>query len=426
MDKLKLLLTYFLFSPIIGLIQSLKYFGSKESKILLYVFFIYYGFTLNVETGADSSRHVQRLLHYENLPLKNWLEELWLMIQLNPSKETNDEPYLHIISYIAGNITTTHHALYSIASLIYGWLFVNSIYAVESLIKTDKSRIILILFVFFFFWKSFEGINSIRNWTGAWCLFYGTFQYYNTRKKSYLIFIFISPLIHFGYALMSIPIFIVLIFGNRPIIYCFVFIISFFYHPSPTTISNIGGKTELSQQKLKTYYRDDEKIALKEEVFNENSSFHRKYAEPLGRLYLKFLLFYIIFLFGYLWRRNLTDSEVFAHSFISIAVLMYAASNITQYYSSLSIRLELNGGLYALLAILLLLTQKLISKNPREYPLILRIFYFTSFPIVGFFIFMKLSYCLEYLNIKMLVSPIFEIFFHELNISVKELIKMIF
>ena len=76
--------------------------------------------------------------------------------------------------------------------------------------------------------KNVEGVNTVRTWTGLWVLVYGTLRYYETKKLKYILLMFLSPFIHFAYWVMILPAIVVLIFGNRILVYSVLFVLSSF------------------------------------------------------------------------------------------------------------------------------------------------------------------------------------------------------
>ena len=158
--------------------------------------------------GTDGFRHGLNIEnHYYGLSVGDFFNELFLLFQFIPSLGTNDDPYLHILSYLAGFFNSSI-VLYFLAALVYGYFYINSLYYVRSLIKNKFNFCITLLFLSLIFIKGFEGINSIRNWTGQWCLFYVVIKYVVTKDKKTLFLLLLPPFIHFGYLFIS--------FNRRP------------------------------------------------------------------------------------------------------------------------------------------------------------------------------------------------------------------
>ena len=193
------LIKLFFISPFLAFYNGLKLINTPQVKLFLILFFGFFGATMIFPQGTDGFRHGLNIEnHYYGLSVGDFFNELFLLFQFIPSLGTNDDPYLHILSYLAGFFNSSI-VLYFLAALVYGYFYINSLYYVRSLIKNKFNFCITLLFLSLIFIKGFEGINSIRNWTGQWCLFYVVIKYVVTKDKKTLFLLLLPPFIHFGY-----------------------------------------------------------------------------------------------------------------------------------------------------------------------------------------------------------------------------------
>ena len=258
------LLKLFFISPFAAFCCGVNIINKPEVKLVLILFIGFFGATMIFPDGTDGFRHSLNIEnHYYGLSIGDFFNELFLLFQFIPSPGTNDDPYLHILSYFAGFFNSSK-VLYLLAGLVYGYFYINSLYYVRSLIKNKFNFCITLLFLSLIFIKGFEGINSIRNWTGQWCLFYVVVKYIVTKDKKTLFLLLLPPFIHFGYLFISIPVIISIFYSKYRKVFLIIYFVSFAY--SSFNIAdyalNYFGEG-LFKSKTEIYMQDDEEIALK-------------------------------------------------------------------------------------------------------------------------------------------------------------------
>ncbi|WOK05371.1 hypothetical protein RT717_20020 [Imperialibacter roseus] len=420
-DGLKYKLGLFLYSPLIPLIYVIKDFSAPYSRVILILFFGYFGLTMYFPEGTDGYRHSENLAaHYDNLPFSQFVDEGIRILKFDPPKETNDDIFLHIVSYITSFFSTSYSLLYMFVGLIYGFFFVNSIYLIYSQLELKRSKVLLMLFIVFVFWKSFEGINSIRNWTGAWCMFYGVASYLFTSKKKYLGFVLLAPMIHFGYFIISFPVLVVFLAGNRPYIYFALFAMSYVVQVPLNLVSSYSSFTKLGDEKLRIYYQDDHKRQEKYSRFAETASFHKQYAIEAASVNFLILFIFGLFIFSYFK----SGAQIYQFSTLaSIALLMLTFSNLTPFVPSLVKRLELNSYFYSLSFLLVSFNFKLQQQVVTSSLKFFKALVICSTPVIMLYLFMQLSYIMEFADAKVFVSPLISFFSLDAALPIKELIK---
>ena len=189
----------FFISPIIAFFMAVKHSNTFHGRNVLILFFGFFGLIMIFPEGTDGFRHGMNVVnHYFDLSFVDFIYESGQLLIFNPVSGTNDDLYLHLISYLAG-LFQNSQLLYFFAAIIYGYFFANSLSRIAEVIEKKSNFFIIVLFLSFVLYKSFEGINSIRNYTGAWCLFYTTLSYVTTRNKRFLYLLIIPPFIHFAH-----------------------------------------------------------------------------------------------------------------------------------------------------------------------------------------------------------------------------------
>lgn len=418
-DKLFYGLVLLLISPVMGLYASIRNFRFKESRLIMILFFAIFGMTMIVQEGKDAKVHEEYFLNsYVGKDFKTFIEESKNIISFKPNANqlTNDDLYLHVVSFLAAKISSYPSVLFLIVSFIYGIFYVRGLNIVYQSVNHHKNFIFIILLFLFIFWKSLEGINSIRNWTAAWIFFNGAFSYFQTKEKKFLFLVLVSPMVHFAYIVITLPFFVVLILGNWPKLYTAILIISFFLSiENVSSIKQYLFLTELGSQKVGYLSEEATNDYLRE---GGAEAFHAKYYLVAVKLALSIIFYYAILFLGYLKKKK---HNYLMLSLASLGILMVAFSNFVTFLPVLNKRIFTNGGLYMLSYLLLLYDHKFrrhTSLNIIGFDVVT----YLCLPLIVFFIFTQLSHIGDFTDARIFISPLIYWLFEGDN-SLKELLR---
>lgn len=406
-------------SPVIALFVSIRNFRFIEARWNLILFFGLFGMTMIILDGKDAKVHADFFQEsYVNKDFKTFITETENIILLKSMENegmTNDDLYLHIVSFLTSRISSRPAFFFLIVSLIYGIFYIRGVTIVYQQIKSNWSYTLAIIFFLFVFWKSLEGINSIRNWTAAWIFFNGAFSYFQTRSKKFILLVLLSPLVHFAYILIILPFLVVYFFGNKPKIYFLILLTSFFVSfTNIDLITDYLSVTELGAQKL-GYIKEGSSSYMKE---GGAEVFYAKYYLVAGNLAISILFYSALVFFGYLKKEG---HNYLLMSLASMGILLISFSNIVTFSVVISKRIFTNGGLFALAYLIVLYSKKLNNPvNSRLYSFNL-ITYFCV-PLILFFTFTQWSQIGDFIDAKLFVSPLTYWIF-EGDYSLKELIR---
>ena len=412
----------FFFNPFMAFYNGVKRINTPQAKKFLILFFGFFGATILFNEGTDGFRHSINIEnHYYGLSVGDFFNELILLFQFIPSPGTNDDPYLHILSYLAG-LFNSPRVLYILASLVYGYFYINSLYYVRSLIKNKFNFCVTLLFLSLIFIKGFEGINSIRNWTGQWCLFYVVIKHIVTKDKKTLFLLLLPPFIHFGYLFISIPVIISIFYSKYRKVFLIIYFVSFAL--SSLNIADYAlnyFEAGLFQDKTETYMRDVEQIGLKRNDFETTASFHKLYAYDAFTFYIQFLFILVLLFYDKSLKKIIERKGLVVLS--SSALLLLSFSNIAVLIPSLYKRLYMNANVYIIAFLLLMyaITLEYNSKSKLRFEFLIKL----GLPVYFFFFFMQLSYVAEFANVATILPLPIGIFFFLDDISIKILVKEI-
>jgi hypothetical protein len=433
-SQLRFYLYGMLLSPIIAALTAFGNFRSPDARKYLWIFSGLLGFYLIVPEGYDGSRHAANVAnHYFGLPFLQFVEEAWQLILFNPPAETNDDIFLHIISYLSSFFGGSPNVFFLIVSLIYSYFYINTIGLVYDLMPKNKSAFLIALFMLLVLWKGWEGINSVRSWTGGWIFLFGVLNYLKTRQKKFLIYILLTPMIHFAYFLFFIPFWIFYFFGNKPILYFVVFALSYVFSATMENASfmrDIGSITKLSEQKLDTYAIDNERHAERygSSVLEKQSrqSFHKRVYNKVTNNFAILFLMYIILRFGYLGGKI---KSLMLNGLISTTLCLLSLSNflggvIPQVYN----RGLVIAGLLTMSVGIIIFSQWYMNRQYFSRNILNNLMLpikTASFVVLALVIFHQSSALSYMMNSLLLVSPLTYFVFDE-QVSIRDLIRYLF
>ena len=322
----------FFISPVLGLVYGLKSKSLAYMRLSIFGFVVIYGSLFNSSFLGDGAVHWDNVYnHYQYLDFSVFWSELLDIMSLDHSREVNDDPYIHILSYFVGTILNAPGLFFVFVGAVYGYFYSGVMVKIIGYINW-KSKYNKFYFIFFLamlvLWIFPLKMQTVRTWTGMWVLLYAILSFHETRKKKYLLLALMPPLIHIGFLALAFPIWIVLFSGFRtPKIYFIVFILSIFFSNAlqQTGFNSIASQTSVGTSKIKAYNVDDARIERstnKMEEASSNTRFYKRF-ETLN-LQKNVLSGIIIFIFIFLRKRGFGKIE---NTLFSYGLAMAAFSN---------------------------------------------------------------------------------------------------
>ena len=408
-------------SPVLGL-----YFGLKEHNLLLkkwiiIIFVTIYGSTIVFPVGSDGAVYIEVVENYYfNMGFGEFIEGLKHILQLRPDYYQRGDPYVHIVSYISGGIFQSSRIFFIIVSFIYGYFYTSSLLKIFYKFKIKKFTIpIIFMGTVLVFWEGIEGINTVRTWTGAWVLFYASISYFEKKQIKYLILIALCPMIHFAYAIISIPVWVVILFNVKPIFYTMLYAISFMFALNTGSImDNIKGSSDLAEGRVEAYDRGDDYYAARRELHNKQHNWYVTLGQN-GRYQALNLLIALLLMQGNYFK-VLKRLEL---SLFSIALLMAAMANFIGVIPAVYTRTMRNAGIYVLAVTIMILYDGRFYINKSLKPIVDVIFLviMVFFSIFLLYKFIGFTY---YLSAFIFFNPSLPWFLKEDNIPVRDIFRI--
>ena len=241
---------YFLVFPFYGLLQAIRHYQLSWAKDMLWLFVVFYGYTMSRPEGMDSSRYVSKLERLYEAP-RTWDVFVASFYTVDERGQGSVDIYEPLVVNFVSLFTNNGNILYAFYGLVYGFFFSRNLWFVIEEIKknNDVSKVKWILFFSFICVIGFWELNGVRMWTAAQVFFYGIFMVLYKNKKSGYLFVASSALFHFALGL-PILLFLFLRFftPSKKIIYL-LFLLSFF-----VSILNISSISTLVQSVIPEFF----------------------------------------------------------------------------------------------------------------------------------------------------------------------------
>jgi len=201
-------LIIFLFSPLIAFLLSFKDINSRESKLIIVLFFGFIGYTIVPEAGSDL--HTTGLW-YESLR-QNGLAEVLneFYISLSGQGYRGFELLTPMIMILAAVLGSGPELIYAAYGILYGIAFIRLISALynnyRSFASTNLNALIFFIIIALFI-PAIKVING-RYFLGYWFFIWSLYKIIIDADKRYIWLLILTPFIHQG-LLISVSIYIV-------------------------------------------------------------------------------------------------------------------------------------------------------------------------------------------------------------------------
>lgn len=330
---------YFIFFPFYGLIQAIRNYKLPWAKNMLWLFVVFYGYTMYRPEGMDSGRYVNKLQLLFQEP-RTWEIFMASFYSVDERGQGNVDIYEPLMVNFVSIFTNSGNILFAFYGLVYGFFFSRNVWFVIEEIKkkTYPPKITWLLFVSFICIIGFWELNGVRMWTAAQVFVYGVFMVLLKEKKIGYLFVVSSALFHFSFGL---PIMLFLFFKvvNPPKKITYIlFILSFF-----VAVFNVTVISGLIQSFIPEFFLPRINNYISEEYsevyegVKENAIWYVKYY----KLILNYLIAALITVIHFSNKINIKKDKFF-YNLYSFALIIMICGNLLSVVPS--------GGRYLLIA----------------------------------------------------------------------------
>ena len=408
-------LVLFLISPVLALISGIASFRKRGAKLICLFFIGAYGYTFILNPGMDSHTMSLNFTEYFSyLAFEDFVQDLLSAFTLSNTGSTMDEPVFIVLTYSIAQFTNSTNVFFLVVSTFYGIFFLTAISIVYNEVEKNWNAVVVILFIFFISWVGLYGINAPRTYIGGWIYFCGAYLFIKTGDYKYILLVMFAPMVHFGYFAMTLPFFAYVVMKDLRYVYVAVLLVSFFATVGLNLFDPILTATELGETKAEIYTGERWENRSGGDSFTGERSFHVQYYRTAGRWAINIMFIGSILFAGYLSGKHHDRLQT---GLGSVAILMLSFSNFTTAIPALSGRTFTNFGLFALAYLV-----RLYSRPDEK----LKAFHWVIYlclPAILLFLLTQYSRIGDYMDFRVLVSPILYPFLGEDPVSIKEFIR---
>lgn len=218
-------LLFFLVWPMFSVFYSLLNRKMKGAKNILWLFCIYYGFTLVIfSEGTDSYAYAQKFIEIGRVDLtyQNFFSYLY-------AEDTNVVDVVEpIISFVLSRFTSNPKFLFATFGLIFGYFYSRNIFYLLEKISSEKFTITSLFILTFSLLCPIWSINGFRFWTATQIYLFGVMPYLMENKKKSILISALSIFVHFSFILPVVLVVVYAFVGVRRNVYFMLFIATTF------------------------------------------------------------------------------------------------------------------------------------------------------------------------------------------------------
>ncbi|MEQ9100864.1 MAG: hypothetical protein RIF36_24345 [Imperialibacter sp.] len=384
-------LLFLLLNPFLGFVHAFKYNHEKWSVNAVWLFVIFYGFTMAKPEGMDSSRYVQRLKN-------SYYSSSWESFAGGFYTEEGAQVDLYepTVIFLMSRFTDSGDLLFAVFGLVFGYFYSRNLWMVLRCVPGQMTTFLWIIFLSFALIIPFWHMNGVRMWTAAHVFAFGVLNHILYQKRNAFIFIALSVLFHFSFVIPVVLFFCFRFFRlGWPLLY-YAYIFSF-----AVSELNVGALRELMLAYSPEFliprvqsYTGEVYIDKVNETM-QGASFHIIY-------YRKVIVWTIVIFFSFIFFKRVKNLVTYPYlkDLFAISLIILSFGNIASLVPSGGRFLSI-GQLFAFAFIFLYLK----TAAPDKFRFWFR---YASYPMLFLFLIVSLRISLETITVmSVLGNPVF-------------------
>lgn len=193
--------------PFAGLIYALRNWRQSWAKNAFWLACIYLGSVMIFQpegtilgVGGDAGRHVLRLMDM----FRDSSISIGSILSSYQKNAQVIDLYQPLVTYLVSRFTDNGHVLFAVFALVYGFFYSRNIWYILEKLPNNKLGYLFILVTLYFLVCPITGINGARMWTALHVYVYGMMPFLLEKDKSKLLWVLITPLIHFSFLYVAL------------------------------------------------------------------------------------------------------------------------------------------------------------------------------------------------------------------------------
>ncbi|MCF6222636.1 MAG: EpsG family protein [Flavobacteriaceae bacterium] len=400
----------FLVNPFAAMLISFKEYTAPYAKNIFWAFCVFYGLTFAIgheSSGSDINRYLEEL-QYLHSRYEYTTNDI-----INYFQQSGEVDILRtFLSYVISRFSDSQAILTTVYAIIFGFFFSRNIWYVMNLLEGRISGLTKMLILGLILVIPIWFINGFRMWTAFHVFMYGLLPYIFVNKKSKLLFVYLSFLVHFSFILPILVLMMYIIIGNRVQLFFIGFVLSMFVSELNISFFNqyIENYAPQSIAERSESYRNEDVIENGKEKSTVNKTVW--YVRWNGKL-LKWS-FYILLIYLYIFT-NIKMLPEWKRIF-SITLVFFSVGNILSLIPS--------GGRYLSFSSFLIFTMLILYLNQFKEDLKFQRLIKILTPVFILFIIVSVRIGLYSTSITTIIGNPFIAFFNTgETVSINDLIK---
>lgn len=221
-------LLFFIISPFISLLYSLKSINTKSSFIIIFLFSICFGIAFTVPKMRDDANQndgVEYRARFEQYCMTSDVEYYNGLDDFLSFNGENKDYYFDTIAFYVSKISHNYHVMFFVLSIVFVFF---QLKCLKYFILNESFKVSLtcMLLLYLFTWNQIVNINGVRFWTAAWIGVYCIFKIFYDNKNRYLLLTLITPFFHGSFWIYIAVIFAAKFFARYEKLWIILFILS--------------------------------------------------------------------------------------------------------------------------------------------------------------------------------------------------------
>lgn len=300
--------------PFGGLLYSIFYWKNSNIKNIIWLFCVFFGAVFIYNTGsADSVRYAKYFENAAVLSFQNIISSFY-------EKKGIIDLYVPLVSYFISLFTANVQILFTFYAFVFGFFYSRNICYLIDKIEKKNNIYIGILLIFYILINPIWNINIVRFFTATHIFVYGAMPYIFEKKKSMLLWIFLSVLVHWSFV-FAVMIFFIWKFLPKRINLFFIFYVStLFINTINLKLIDVK-KFGVIGQRISLYANNDavQKYGSNLEKLSWHVTLSNEITEWAIQLYI-IILYFII-------KKRFSNNESFINLY-TFSLFIYSFSNL--------------------------------------------------------------------------------------------------
>lgn len=292
-EKGKGALALFFLHPFAAFLLALNNLKSRSSFIVIFLFFILFGYTFIAQNeAADSFRYIEKFNIYKNLGFTQYIYDIKEFF----SFESNIKDIYEISTYyFVSRFTGNYHFLMALWAVVFSFFYLKSFRFFVLRPEFKKSLFVSLLAFLFLYSNNIFNINGVRFWTAAWVAVYVIFEIVVNKNYRFIALSLITPLIHISYLFFVAVLIIFLLTRRYEKLWVILFFVSFFVAEiSVELVQNYQQYLPQALQNMIWSYTISENMEERQNII-ENAPLYARILNSLPRYFYNVLMFVFIY-----------------------------------------------------------------------------------------------------------------------------------